>query len=320
MARALSVQEKFQRDRAQLAKRRTKIRKALDKYVNTRRKPGLIYHFTSARAAQAILKSGTLRLTDLYRQNDPSEMRHCVDAGLDKMVAMVANTTILQGNTKIAQMARRDIKLHLEKTAHKFIACFSKTKDEIGQWREYADRCRGYALVFDRRELERAFREARPTKAMHGSFTVLYDDPRRDRLQSKLCRAAQGFVQKYQCGRRPQPGDVRRFIDVLFDVCTDIVAHAPVFKHTAYKAEEEYRFFCAHRADDPPTPKNWFRKKGRRIKFVELDWGTVAPRALVKVIVGPAADSAVARALMVQALHRYSHSIPIEYSDIPCRP
>ena len=44
--------------------------------------PRVLYHYTNEEGLYGILKSGSIRLSDLFYQNDPSELQHGIDYAL----------------------------------------------------------------------------------------------------------------------------------------------------------------------------------------------------------------------------------------------
>lgn len=95
--------------------------------------PPIIYHYTDDHGLKGILETGNLWFTDLFNLNDPSELNHGIRQALDAL-------------NSAADMGRPEVKIfynqfkealagNIESTAHYFVCCFSKTDDDLGQWR-----------------------------------------------------------------------------------------------------------------------------------------------------------------------------------------
>ena len=75
----------------------------------------------------------------------------------------------------------------VEKVAHYFVCCFSRTGDDLGQWRAYADNGRGYALGFDGSTLEQAFTRVGTTPISGPmTFPVTYGDDQLREMQRQI--------------------------------------------------------------------------------------------------------------------------------------
>lgn len=106
-----------------------------------------LYHYTDGRGLKGVLESGQLWFTDYRHLNDPSELIHGINmahhvarligAGADKRVQLFLETFV--------DMFRDE---NFEATLEFFIASFSRARDELGQWRAYADNGRGFVIGF----------------------------------------------------------------------------------------------------------------------------------------------------------------------------
>ena len=121
--------------------------------------PRTIYHYTRKAGLKGILKSGTLWLTDIWGQNDPSELKH----GFCHAVKIL-NRHAAEGSAELKKFAQGFERLlmgnRVHNAGHFFISCLSVAGDDLGQWRAYAEDGRGYALAFDTSLLEDAFKQA----------------------------------------------------------------------------------------------------------------------------------------------------------------
>jgi hypothetical protein len=100
-----------------------------------------------------------------------------------------------------------------------------------------------------------------------------------------------------------------------------IIWAALFFKHKAYRNEEEYRFFQLHQAGPVPNLKYRGRPYSL-VRYKEFDWRSVAPDAIRKIVIGPAADRKLASQFAhdcLRAFHPATGVVNITCSEIPYR-
>jgi hypothetical protein len=147
--------------------------------------PSRIYHYTSDVGMRGILESGMIWLTDIFNLNDPSELRHGVQPAIEILAAAAQSgmPEVGQFSKNMAAMLRGRI----EEVASWFVCSFSKSGDELGQWRAYGDNGRGYALGFDGDALEQAFtrRDGIPILGPM-TFPITYGDAKLRNMQQSI--------------------------------------------------------------------------------------------------------------------------------------
>jgi hypothetical protein len=106
-----------------------------------------LYHYTDGRGLKGILENQTIWFTDYRHMNDPSELLHGVE-----MVKDVVRALANGADERVALFLKTVSDMF---SAHNFssnleflIASFSRERDDLGQWRAYADNGRGYAIGF----------------------------------------------------------------------------------------------------------------------------------------------------------------------------
>ena len=106
-----------------------------------------LYHYTDGRGLKGIIESGQIWFTDYRHLNDPSELVHGIDMAHD-VARMLA--TGADGRVQMFLEMFIDLFKHanFERTLEFFIASFSRVRDDLGQWRAYADNGRGFAIGF----------------------------------------------------------------------------------------------------------------------------------------------------------------------------
>ncbi|HXM20831.1 MAG TPA: DUF2971 domain-containing protein [Terriglobales bacterium] len=121
--------------------------------VEGRTSPGTVHHYTDDVGLSGILETGKLRLSNLFKLNDPSELRH----GLSIASDILKTRALREPLAKLSADFHSYLETELQSTGHYFVCSFSSDGNDLGQWRAYADNGRGYALGFDLKALEKAF-------------------------------------------------------------------------------------------------------------------------------------------------------------------
>lgn len=280
--------------------------------------PRLLYHYTDGQGLLGILESGKIRLTDIFGLNDPSEIRH----GIDRACEILGEES-KRGHPAAGVFSRQFRELmdeHIDEMARFFVACFSRSGDDLGQWRAYAANGSGFALGFDGAILERAFISAGPEE--NATIHVYYDDKALSRSMSRLVHAVIPVL-ALPTGRKVSDDVVREFITTLGTAFSIAAIHAALlFKHEAYRNEDEYRFLHVRRAGDQRDDLKRRARGSQIVRFSEFDWKERWPSALRDVVIGPAADRRAA-GLFIEGSLKVSglrtESVAISRSHIPYR-
>lgn len=280
--------------------------------------PGVLYHYTDGSGMLGIVESGRIRLTDIFGMNDPSEIRH----GFER-ASLVLEEDAKLGHPAAAVFAQRFREVMdnlIVQMAPFFVACFSRSGDDLGQWRAYAANGNGFALGFDGVTLENAFISAGPEE--NATISVYYDDTALSTAMGRLARAVVPVL-ALPDGRKLSDRVVRDFITTISTAFSIAALHsALLFKHEAYRNEDEYRFLHARRPGDSKGDLKRRARGSRIVRFWEFDWKDRCPNALREVVIGPAADEKEARAFINECLEASSlrtDTITISRSQIPYR-
>ena len=159
--------------------------------------PNVIYHYTDARGLRGILETGKLWFTDIFYLNDPTELRHSLSFAVDflRKEAAKGSPALKLFLEHLGTMLSRDI----EEIAHFFVCSFSKSSDELGQWRAYADDGRGFAIGFDGKALEEAFAKIKGKLVPgHITFPVTYDDTVLQSMQERIIAKVDDVISRAQ--------------------------------------------------------------------------------------------------------------------------
>ncbi len=253
--------------------------------------PPPIFHYTRDESLHGILSTGTLRLTDAFQLNDPTELTHGFnllnDVFLDASKSAPPELALF--GSRMMDFARKG---GVRETAHYFVGSFSLLGDDLPQWRSYADDGRGFALEFNAARLERAFAQPQSGSYNTATFPVSYDESELRRMYCDLVQLAAPFVSLPRT-RSMTKADRRAYLFDLEIRFTLAVLHRNVFfKNADYKSECEYRFLQIHQAvvgESVETEKR--QRGGETVRFRALNWLAEAREALSAVVVGPASVS-----------------------------
>jgi hypothetical protein len=285
--------------------------------LESRQPKPIVYHYTNDAGLRGILENGTLWLTDIFSLNDPSELRH----GLLR-AQRILNQKAATGPQESRLFARLFSSLDggIHRSGHYFICCLSEHRDDLGQWRAYADDGQGYALGFDTSALEAPFANNHKTPTSEpGTFLLTYDDSVLDDIHRQLVDKMFDLIPLAHA--KGLPADVQRaYTAQLATELASRVLHAGLFfKHEAYNNEQEYRFLEVHRADALPPHKLKSRPHSL-IRYREFDWKSTARAALKEILVGPASDPRKAIRFAQDCVEEFGlGTVPIRRSEIPYR-
>jgi hypothetical protein len=250
--------------------------------------PPPIFHYTNDAGLKGILQSGTLRLTDAFQLNDPTELTHGLRLLDDQLAAATRD-----GPSELIAFRNR-MKSFVDQggvraTAHYFVSSFSTLADDLPQWRSYADNAPGFALEFDAGVLERAFAQPQDGSFNTATFPVNYDEAEIASMYDDLVRLAAPLVSLPHSRRMTSEVLRTYFFDLEIRFTLAALRRNVFFKHPGYSSEREYRFLQIHRAVVGETVETEVRERGNEpVRFRSLNWLAEAPDALQTVIVGPA--------------------------------
>jgi hypothetical protein len=282
--------------------------------------PPAIFHYTGAAGLNGILSSGTIRLTDAFQLNDPTELTHGLTL-LDQVLDEAAKNGPGELGVFHSHIKRFVKEGGVRETAHYFVGSFSLLGDDLSQWRSYADNGRGFVLEFDAGKLEQAFAQPQGTFST-ATFPVNYNEAEIIDLYRELVGIVAPLISLPHT-RRMNSDELRTF---FFDLETRFALAALrrniFFKHPAYVSEQEYRFLQVHQAFVGKGVETEVRQRGNEtVRFRALDWLAKAPEALNAVVVGPASVAASGPALEARKWLDVAGlgNVPVRNSGLPYR-
>jgi hypothetical protein len=272
----------------------------LAKHPDTQRTPSVAYHYTDGTGLFGILENRTIRLTDIYGLNDPTEVLHGVKSACEILTAEAA-----KGHPAAETFAQLYAKFpnSLQLIAHWFVGCFSRNGDDLGQWRGYANNGHGFALGFDTELLEKPF--ISPPGSPVGrtaTFSVRYNDAALGAIHRRLAQEVVPLLALPK-GRNLSDAVVSEFMRQLSIYLSAAVVRAALFfKHEGYRNESEYRFLQLRSIGDSLSDLKLRARGHSLIRFTEFHWKAVTPSPLREVVLGPAVDEDAGREFVAACL------------------
>jgi hypothetical protein len=282
-----------------------------------------LYQYTNASGLKGIFDSRQMWFTDYRFLNDPSEFGH----GMDMAKEMLRDAkTGADGRAGlfldcVADLFSQD---NVDATLAFFVASFSRARDDLGQWRSYGDNGRGFSVGFAPK-MFRIQDEANPSPDENSYLgPVLYkmsDVLSRHRLA--IDQATGVFLTAVET-----EAELMRDVAIGYPFMLELAKHiiaAPLIwnaltsKHPAYEHEQEVRLVMVGTSDKlAPFVKT--RARGSDlVPYIPHPWDVREPRAIVEILVGPAAPPGAEEAVKALLAGYGITGIKIERSDIPYR-
>jgi hypothetical protein len=117
--------------------------------------PELVYHYTSVAGLQGIIEQQWPVVQPFWYMNDSREALYGLRA-IQRALQVMTPGTGLDSQVHKAALDRLADMGDQDDVVHSYVACLSKKRDDLSQWRAYG-RPRGFSIGFDRQTLERLF-------------------------------------------------------------------------------------------------------------------------------------------------------------------
>lgn len=282
-----------------------------------------LYHYTDLRGLRGILEFGKFWFTDYRHLNDPSELTHGIDMAHDvaRGIATGADGRVRFFIDYLLDLFRHE---NFASTLGFFIACFSRARDDLGQWRAYADNGRGVAIGLSPSVF--AVRNA-PLSGQLPEFVgpVRYDLGEVCSRHAACIEEAAAIVLAVAQANPDLMSDRSVEIPFLDRLAREVIASPLIWncltsKHPAYLHEQEVRLAImgtpAHLARHILT-----RSRGTEtVPYIAHPLPVREPHKIAEIVVGPAAPADTEGALKTMlASIGIIENFPISRSVIPYR-
>jgi Protein of unknown function (DUF2971) len=241
---------------------------------------------------KAILDSQQLWFTDYRHLNDPKELRHGIEQAHEALRLAQVNA---DGRVGLFLRFTADL-LSLENldTLAFFVGSFTRARDDLGQWRAYADDSRGVAIGFAPAMF--AVGAAVSPEANENAFagSVLYDTSAVLARHRAAIDAAAAIFQETADANIEVLRDKAVGIPFMRQLSLRLIASALIWnaltsKHRGYAGEQEVRLVTMGTADALANVTQT-RVRGREIvPYTQHPWPTKGAGQIVEIVVGPSA-------------------------------
>lgn len=282
-----------------------------------------IYHYTNVQGLKGIVETGQMWFTDYRHLNDPAELVH----GINRTHRLVRDH-----RARVDDRAGLFLECLLDLFQHEnfsdslefFVASFSYARDDLSQWRAYADNGQGVAIGFSP-SLFTVTDHPLPGHLPEFLGRVRYTDEEvRSRLFIYLEKAEELFLTAANANRELFAD---RVIGIHFmqEFARELIASPLIWncltsKHPAYLNEQEVRLIIMG------TPSRLSQHVKTRVRSSEIIPYIAHPMRIrergqiSEIVVGPAAPPGAERTVrtLLKTLG-VGLDIGIKHSDIPYR-
>ncbi len=282
-----------------------------------------LYHYTTAAGLKGIFETEQLWFTDYRFHNDPDEFRY------GKKLAVEALNTLAEPNyfanpliNSVRSILTSD---QLDSALDVFLACFTRKRNDLGQWRAYGDNGRGFAIGFapPMFAIKESALGTKIDKIFLGS--VVYG---RKKALSRHREAIGWARDEFLKAAGPSPplkmssvnkdAFVREMRNSL--IAQPLIWYSLTAKHHAYRDEYEVRQVLLGAGDDL-KPYIQTRVRGSEIvPYVAVPWRVRDAGMIKEIVVGPAASLGAEEAVKAMLRSYRVNGVKVTRSKIPYRP
>jgi hypothetical protein len=282
-----------------------------------------LYHYTDGRGLKGIFESGRIWFTDYRHLNDPSEVLQGIDTA--HYVALHLQRSA-DGRARLFLDTFIDMFRHknIEATLQFYIASFSRARNDLAQWRAYADNGQGFAIGFSPHmfSLVENLPTDRPPEFV-GAVRYTLEDVF-TRYQPPILEAAAIFLDTV-VGNDDLVRDRTIGKSFMEELARELIASPIIWrslttKHPAYEHEREVRLVIMGTPARLSPYVTTRLRGGEIVPFIPQPMAVRERDNIVEIVVGPAAPVDTERTLrtFLNSLG-IDPDIHISRSDIPYR-
>jgi hypothetical protein len=208
-----------------------KTEASLIKALSARRRPRILYHYTSASALIGILQSRTMWTTGIRFLNDTTEYKFAVNLARDaiqRRVDKVGNQFDLALNNVLLERLKAEVQ------AEVYVTSFTEKADQLSQWRAYCPPTGGYAIGFR----SKALLQEDGTSLNCFLVRCVYNSDDQWTLVSRLVQAVDDFAAEKLSAGLTHDRIFRESFKLLGRLLPLL---APALKDASFAEEQEWR-------------------------------------------------------------------------------
>jgi hypothetical protein len=268
----------------------------------------ILFHYTSLRAMQSMLKHRSIWATDIRYFSDAAELRHLMNALHEGIEKRDSSEVLRQFHDWLSErLPRRSSATNVATPSGGavspeggmvFAVSFSAQGDLLSQWRAYSPPGKGVSLGFDPAVVARL--------AAEQSFSVgrcLYDRKKQEDLVNEILDALTSLA--VEMGEDPKREATQSYYGVFQAIETPLLRIGALFKHPAFREEVELRAVSPVLTNVVDAGIRYREGSSTLVPYLEFQLeSSSSPMPLTNVFVGPTPHVTLAS----DAIHRCARS------------
>lgn len=240
----------------------------------------ILYHYCGLEAFLSIIKNSTLWLSDIRKSNDYLECVYCRDKINEKIRGFLEDDKEDLEAWNFGYNINSDLSMDMIS----YVACFSENKDQLSQWRGYADNGAGIAVGFSRE----SFADLKEAAPSHISFRkVIYDEKEQEKFIERIARESIKAM------------ETKPVAQVAAELNQNYRLQFPVLKNASFEEEAEWRiiFNDSFSKRKRHVGKNilfsgirYTVREKRLVSYIEMDFSKLKYNAIKEIWIGPKAE------------------------------
>lgn len=240
----------------------------------------ILYHYCGLEAFLSIIKNSTLWLSDIRKSNDYLECVYCRDKINEKIRGFLEDDKEDLEAWNFGYNINSDLSMDMIS----YVACFSENKDQLSQWRGYADNGAGIAVGFSRE----SFADLKEAAPSHISFRkVIYDEKEQEKFIERIGRESIKAM------------ETKPVAQVAAELNQNYRLQFPVLKNASFEEEAEWRiiFNDSFSKRKRHVGKNilfsgirYTVREKRLVSYIEMDFSKLKHNAIKEIWIGPKAE------------------------------
>jgi hypothetical protein len=273
---------------------------------------GPLHHYTALDAMLSIVKTKSLRATNVHYLNDSSESEHGLK--LMRQVAEEARKTAEGIDAEFLAYFVEWLDGRVFESASVYVLCFSEAHNQLSQWRGYTEHGRGVCLSIDSALLVKRM-QANGWTFQNCRYNRISQLTWAEAILSRMRREATTSSMEIE-------GDKKKDFNVVLQNClSDLLQVAATIKNEAFAEEREVRFISPMiNVGD----KRIAYRVGRTALIPYVQFGLVdgeADLAIHEIMVGPSPTQHLTQSSIAGVVKQYRLKEPciVSLSQIPYR-
>jgi hypothetical protein len=271
--------------------------------------PDTLYHYTDAAGLYGLLSSASLWLTDHRFLNDTTEFTHTTQI-MKNVISEIKSDTISDA-AKRTLTAISDGK-EFANLREGFVFSFTEEKDDLGQWRAYANDGQGFTVGFSGKLLAARFGH---DQSEYDLAKVSYDANAEKRALTIALDELLEEVNRLVTANRTAEQDVVRRAAFAFGAIAR--GRGSVNKHPSFNLEKEWRIVSYPGDEDEPKVR---LSNGKLVRYLEIPSKNQINRLPITSIgIGPRFSGPEIVDAVRSLARQLHHSVEIYFANTPYR-